>query len=73
MSDNTISELVFKSLSALPENTKCYDCGKALPLSLTILLKSLLLTRTDKPILGVRKQRHFYLHELCCYPQRTRH
>lgn len=28
MTDNLIAEMVFKQLMTIPENTKCFDCGK---------------------------------------------
>ena len=28
MSENMISEIVFKQLKEIPENTRCFDCGK---------------------------------------------
>jgi hypothetical protein len=30
MTDNLIAEMVFKQLMTIPENTKCFDCGKKL-------------------------------------------
>ncbi len=28
MTDNLIAEMIFKQLMTVPENTKCFDCGK---------------------------------------------
>ena len=33
MTDNTISDLVFKQLMQIAENTRCFDCGKQHSLS----------------------------------------
>lgn len=30
MTDHTISDLVFKQLQTIPENTHCFDCGNYL-------------------------------------------
>jgi hypothetical protein len=49
MTDNTISELVFKQLKAFPENEKCFDCGILFFYSIS----NMLLNRIISTIMGI--------------------
>ncbi len=72
MVDITISDLVFKQLQAIPENTKCFDCGKhpspsLIPLHIHQPHTSLY--RHLEPSVGIREQWNLHMHELCRKPQ----